>query len=96
MNSIESFLVDGEHSITRKPHYGETVGEQKTHTFNQIQNGTNVENPIDKYASQWSSTGEHISQLDLRIIPDYRSSLVRFAMLDNLRCWRDIHLHTIE
>ena len=65
--------------------------------------GDSEQIPTDKYASQWSSqpearsfTGEHICQLDLRGIADYRSLSVRFATLDNLRCWRDNHLHTIE
>ena len=60
-------------------------------------------NPTDKYASQWSSkpearsfTGKHICQLDLRGIADYRSSSIGFATFDNLRCWQDNHLHTIE
>ena len=58
-------------------------------------------NPTDKYASQWSSeaeprsfTGEHICQLDLQGIADYRSLSGGFATLDNLRCWKDINLHT--
>ena len=41
-------------------------------------------------------TGEHICQLDLRGIADYRSLSIGFATLDNLRCWQDNHLHTIE
>ena len=42
-----------------------------------------------------SSTGEHICQLDLRGIADYRSLSVGCATLNNLRCWKDIHLHMI-
>ena len=41
-------------------------------------------------------TGEHICPLDLRGIADYRSLPIGFATLDNLRCWQDNHLHTIE
>ena len=41
-------------------------------------------------------TGEYICQLDLQGIADYRSLSIRFATLDNLRCWQDNHLHTIE
>ena len=44
-------------------------------------------NPTDKYASQWSSTGKHICQLDLQEITDYRSLSIGFATLDNLDCW---------
>ena len=33
--------------------------------------------------------GEHICQLDLRGIADYRSSMIGFATLDNLQCWQD-------
>ena len=40
--------------------------------------------------------GEHICQLDLRVIADYRSLPIGVATLDNLRCWQDNHLHTIE
>ena len=60
-------------------------------------------NPTDKYASQWSSksearssTGKNICQLDLWGIADYRSFSIGFATLDNLRCWQDNHLRTIE
>ena len=41
-------------------------------------------------------TGEHICQLDLQGIADHRSLLIGFAKLNNLRCWQDNHLHTIE
>ena len=42
------------------------------------------------------STGEHICQFDLREIANYRSLLIGFATLNNLWCWQDNHLHTIE
>ena len=41
-------------------------------------------------------TGKHICQLDLRGIADYRFLTIGFATLDNLRCWQENHLHTIE
>ena len=41
-------------------------------------------------------TGEHICQLDLKGLVDYRSSSVRFGTLDNLGCSGDNHLHLIE
>ena len=41
-------------------------------------------------------TGEHICQLGLQGIADYRSMLIGFATLDNLRCWQDNHLPIIE
>ena len=61
------------------------------------------ENPTGKYANQGSSkpearssTGEHICQLDLQGIPDYRSLSIGFVTLDNLRCWQDNRLHMLE
>ena len=41
-------------------------------------------------------TGEHICLLDLRGIADYRYFSIGFAMVDNLGCWQDNHLYTIE
>ena len=40
--------------------------------------------------------GEHICQLDLQGIADYRSLSTGFATLKNLQCWQDYHLHRIE
>ena len=39
---------------------------------------------------------EHICPLDFRGIADYRSLLIGFATLDNLRYWQDNHLHIIK
>ena len=40
--------------------------------------------------------GKHICQFDLQVIFGYRSLSIGFATLDNLRCWQDNHLLTIE